>query len=69
MSCAHCDNTGSLSKDLDGDLDCAHCDVATERTLLEAWAKKNQVKYSFESDLWLIYQHGKQAVSPIQLGT
>ncbi len=61
MTCAHCNDTGSLSKDLDGDLDCIHCDIAQERAGLEAWAARTRLLYGSESSLWLIYQHGKAA--------
>jgi hypothetical protein len=57
--CTHCNDTGSLSKDLEGDLDCAYCDIATERAALEAWAARTRLLYGTESSLWLIYQHGK----------
>lgn len=57
-NCAHCADTGSLSKDLDGYLDCTHCDVAQERSALEAWADAQYVE-CYSADLWLIYQHGK----------
>lgn len=60
MTCAHCADTGSLSKDLEGSLDCVYCDVADERTALEAWAAKAGVLYGTESSLWLIYQRGKE---------
>ncbi len=60
MSCPHCNDTGSLSKDLYGFFDCAHCTAAEERTALEAWAKANSVE-CYSADLWLIYQHGKAA--------
>ena len=36
MTCTHCNDTGSLSKDLHGDLDCAYCDIAVER-VAEFW--------------------------------
>lgn len=61
-ACIHCNNTGSLSKDLAGHLDCAHCTVANERAELEKWAKENRVSYVTETDLWMIFQHGRQAV-------
>jgi hypothetical protein len=60
-ACIHCNNTGSLSKDLAGHLDCAHCTVANERAELEKWAKENRVSYVTETDLWLIFQHGRGA--------
>jgi hypothetical protein len=58
-ACIHCNDTGSLSKDLAGHLDCAHCTVANERAELEKWAKENRVSYVTETDLWLIFQHAR----------
>lgn len=63
MKCCHCNDTGSLSKDLEGDLDCAHCDIAVERVALEKWAAQTRLMYGSESSLWLIYQHGKAIVA------
>ncbi len=37
--CGNCDNTGSLSKTLDGDLDCTHCKIAELRANLNALVK------------------------------
>lgn len=62
MTCAHCDDTGSLSKEWDGYLDCTRCDVATERTQLDAWAAKHAPDCP-SWDLWPIYQHGKAAAA------
>lgn len=64
--CAQCNDTGSLSKDLEGYLDCSHCDVATERAALEAWAARERIQYGSESSIWLIYQHGKAAAAANQ---
>lgn len=62
MNCPHCNDTGSLSKDLGGYLDCAHCDVAEQRAALDAWAGKAcQHAPSASAERWLIYQHGKAA--------
>jgi hypothetical protein len=61
MSCVHCNDTGSLSKDTSGYLDCGHCNVATERAELEAWAARQGLDCYAVTALWLIYQHGKQA--------
>lgn len=58
--CEHCNDTGSLSKDMEGFFDCGHCDVAQQRTELEAWADAHHVE-CYSADLWLIYQHGKAA--------
>lgn len=63
MSCPLCNDTGSLSRDLHGYLDCARCGVADERAALEAWARKQGMRCDV-ADLWRVYQHGKQAASP-----
>lgn len=62
MKCAHCNDTGSLSKDIEGYLDCAHCGVADERAALEAWADKHAPGCP-SWDLWPIYLHGKAAAA------
>jgi len=62
MSCPYCNDTGSLSKDLDGYLDCVHCDVAEERAQLEAWAAEHAPDCP-TWDLWPIYQRGKVAAA------
>jgi ferredoxin-like protein FixX len=59
MKCIHCSDTGSLSKALDGYLDCAHCDVAAERAKLEAWAFDLITKHGATAAMWLVYQHGR----------
>jgi hypothetical protein len=61
MKCAHCNNTGSLSKSLDGYLDCAHCDVAEERRKLESWGLRLASLHGTTAAMWLIHQHGKAA--------
>lgn len=63
MNCGHCNDTGSLSKDLEGHLDCGYCNVAAERVALEDWAARTRLLYGTESSLWLIYQHGKAAAA------
>jgi hypothetical protein len=60
MTCTFCNNTGSLSKDVDGFLDCTHCDVAEERVVLEHWAGQQKLDCGLAA-LWAIYQHGKAA--------
>jgi hypothetical protein len=57
--CEHCNDTGSLSKDIDGFLDCPHCDAAIERAGLEQWAGRELTQHSGLAAMWLIYQHGK----------
>jgi hypothetical protein len=57
--CSHCADTGSLSKELEGQLDCGHCEAADDRVALEAWCNENIPKGSSKSAAaWLIYQHG-----------
>lgn len=63
MKCTHCNDTGSLSKALDGSLDCACCNVATERVKLEAWAVELMAKHGATGAMWLIFQHGKAATA------
>jgi hypothetical protein len=60
-ACKHCSDTGSLSKKLDGYLDCSFCLVANQRADLEKWAKANRISYVTEVDLWLIFRHGASA--------
>ncbi|UOD28751.1 hypothetical protein INH39_25420 [Massilia violaceinigra] len=60
MTCAHCNGTGSLSKDAYGYLDCAYCDVAQERADFEADAPEQPTVV----DLWLAYQRGKAGGRP-----
>lgn len=62
MTCTHCNDTGSLSKDVDGYLDCGRCDTAQERAALTAWADKHAPDCP-SWDLWAIYQHGKAAAA------
>lgn len=63
MNCAHCNDTGSLSKDLGGYLDCAHCDVASERAKLEAWAVEMMNQHGATAAMWRVFQHGKTAAA------
>lgn len=63
MSCAHCNDTGSLSKDLLGYLDCTHCGVALECATFENWLRTHHPYVQLVA-AWLIYQHGKAAAIP-----
>ena len=65
--CEHCNDTGSLSKDIDGFLDCPHCDVAIERAGLEQWARRELAAASGLAAMWLIYQHGKAAQAAFEV--
>jgi hypothetical protein len=60
--CTHCNDTGSLSKALWGDLDCAHCGAATERAALNIWARRETPEVDL-IDAWVLYQHGKAAAA------
>jgi len=62
MTCQNCNGTGSLSKHIDGSLDCP-CGAADERAALEQWTLKNQLAGGGLADAWLIYQHGKAAAA------
>lgn len=55
--CETCHDTGSLSRDLHGDLDCPHCDVASQRAQLDDWLRDNAPN-AHPVDAWLIYQRG-----------
>lgn len=57
-ACEHCDDTGSLSKEIEGQMDCAYCSVARERADLEVWALREGLRAGI-ADLWLIFQHGR----------
>lgn len=59
--CQFCDDTGSLSKALEGDLDCARCDVASERVNFEAWTAHAKLLGGGVIDAWKLYQMGKAA--------
>ena len=58
MICAHCNDTGSLSKSLLGHLDCTRCEAAGERAVLEHWVRTEQLLCP-PTDAWRIYRHGK----------
>lgn len=59
--CKNCNDTGSLSGDLEGYLDCP-CGIAEERVALDLWARKALKNApSASTERWLIYQHGKAA--------
>lgn len=55
--CAHCNDTGSLSKDLEGHLDCAYCDVAEQRAKFNRWAAT--VRERGAAAMWIAFQHGR----------
>jgi hypothetical protein len=63
MNCAFCNDTGSLSKDIGGHLDCGHCFAAQQRTALEAWYRAVRNQYDVIDLLWLAFQRGVDEVS------
>lgn len=63
MSCAHCNDTGSRSKELHGMLDCGHCDVASERSVLANQAREWVREHDPVVCLWLAYEQGKAAAA------
>ena len=69
MTCAHCADTGSLSKDLSGYLDCIHCGAAEERAALERWAVRRDIGIWDSHSLWTIFQHGKAAAAAAEPNT
>jgi len=61
MTCEKCDDTGSLSKNLHGYLDCPFCEVSDEREALGKWLTEHAPNCDDDVAAWLIYQHGKTA--------
>jgi hypothetical protein len=66
MNCPHCNDTGSLSKDIGGHLDCSYCLAAQQRTALEAWYRAVRNQYDVIDLLWLAFQRGVDEVSVTQ---
>lgn len=62
MNCVHCNDTGSLSKNLHGYLDCPFCGTAEERVAVNIWVDCSAPNADLV-DAWLIYQHGKAAAA------
>jgi hypothetical protein len=60
MTCDHCADTGSLSKNVTGYLDCPHCLAAQQRTELEAWFHSVRNQYDVLDLLWLAFQRGQR---------
>jgi hypothetical protein len=60
--CEHCNDTGSRSKDIGGQLDCVHCQAAQQRVELEAWYKAVKNQYITVDLLWLAFQRGQAEV-------
>jgi hypothetical protein len=56
--CSHCANTGSLSKALDGHLDCAHCPIAEQRVALAEELDRIKPEPGPARD-WLAFQLGR----------
>lgn len=61
--CKHCDDTGSLSKSLEGQYDCHHCGRADENVRVLKWYEGTHLDTGSEADVLNIYYHGKAAVS------
>lgn len=59
MKCFECHDTGSLSKDVGGHLDCPHCLAAQQRTELEAWFHSVRNRHDVLDLLWLAFQRGQ----------
>lgn len=60
MNCSNCADTGSLSKDVGGHLDCPHCVAAQQRAALEAWHRTVRNQYDPIDLLWLAFQRGQR---------
>lgn len=61
QKCTHCDDTGSLSKNLEGDLDCVYCGAALERVGLNAWCRNNIPRGTSQAGAaWLIYRKAQE---------
>lgn len=59
--CTHCHDTGSLSKDLEGQLDCVYCKAADQRVALQAWCRDSIPRFSSISTVaWMIFQHAQE---------
>ncbi len=62
MTCDHCNDTGSLSKDIGGFIDCPYCTAAHDRTELEHWyrteAKSQQ--HDLMDLIWLAIQRDRK---------
>lgn len=60
--CEVCDDTGSKSRDLSGDIDCVACSAADERTALN-FALCGIRRTNADEIAWRAYQLGKAAAS------
>lgn len=60
--CPHCENTGSLEKQLEGYLNCAHCDVAMIRHQLAEQLDRVAPEPGRTRD-WAAFQLGRLAES------
>lgn len=62
MTCTFCNDTGSLSKDVCGFLDCTHCPAASERVDLERWYKTvvKPQQLPVQDALWLAVLRERQ---------
>lgn len=60
-ACDRCDDTGSLSKRIDGYMDCVFCNAPQERAELEAWAFNLINEHGAAAALWMTYLRGRAA--------
>jgi hypothetical protein len=60
VKCYECHDTGSLSKDIGGHLDCPVCLAAMQRTELEGWYRSVKNQYDVLDLLWLAFQRGQR---------
>jgi len=60
-ACPVCKGTGSTAQDYWSDLDCAHCNTASERAKFNEWTYKEALLGGGSGLAWIIYQAGKAA--------
>lgn len=60
-ACDSCDDTGSLSKRIDGYMDCVFCNAPQEREALEKWALEQTNEHGARAALWMTYLRGRAA--------
>lgn len=64
--CKHCDDTGSLSKSLEGQYDCHHCGRAEENVRVLKWYADTHLDSGSEADVLNVYYHGVAAGADLQ---
>ncbi len=60
--CKNCDDTGSLSKSLEGQYDCHHCGRADENVRVLKWYADTHLDSGSEADVLNIFRHGQASV-------